>query len=509
MNYIPLYIFFVYTETSSIKMELNNIKKGKDKNMNKDLGKNTIAFMTSSSEKTNEFERILGKLTSKYSIKKTNEKLDEPSNAKTLEDLIRKKTIMAFEKYKMPIIVEHTILDISYLNGLPGYLTDYVMKKWNKYTICELMKCCSKNRDAVAKTVIGYCDGKNIKLFEGVTKGKIASMPRGENGFGWDAIFIPDEKEAGEKTFGQMTSNEKDRFSMRTKAISKFAEYLCQNELSFYGNSNQSFNALLEQIKSGNKKLVLFIGAGVPRNIGFSSWNDLLLNIAEENGYDREVANVLTKDPLEMAEFLMKENSIKLQSVFEKEMRADENLNQKIYESLIYRSIVDLKPDKIYTTNYDESLKIGFENQFISIEKQECYMVPEIKKLHGDIKKLEKEGDFEKEIVLTESSYLEQFDKIFDKENVYKELSESLEDENNIVIFLGYGMGDFNIKYILNKLKDRKEKENIYFFTTKPDIVQEKILKGKGINMIYGNNPSPKISLENFLFKLLEAKYKK
>lgn len=76
--------------------------------------------------------------------------------------------------------------------------------------------------DAEARTWIGYIENGKVEFFEGVIRGKIVEA-RGENGFGWDAIFQP---EGYEKTFAEMTMEEKNESSMRKMAFQKLKNYL-------------------------------------------------------------------------------------------------------------------------------------------------------------------------------------------------------------------------------------------------------------------------------------------
>ncbi len=84
---------------------------------------------------------------------------------------------------------------------------------------------CSKiqNRNAVAKTVVGYDDGNGaVEFFEGEINGQIVA-PSGVEGFGWDDIFQP---EGLNETFAEMGDEYKPEFSMRTAAFKKLSEYL-------------------------------------------------------------------------------------------------------------------------------------------------------------------------------------------------------------------------------------------------------------------------------------------
>jgi len=79
-----------------------------------------------------------------------------------------------------------------------------------------------KNRSAYFKSVVGlYKDGPH--LFEGISRGTITNEIRGYEGFGYDPIFAPEENL---KTFGEMTTTEKNAFSHRGKALEIMAKYL-------------------------------------------------------------------------------------------------------------------------------------------------------------------------------------------------------------------------------------------------------------------------------------------
>jgi inosine triphosphate pyrophosphatase len=79
------------------------------------------------------------------------------------------------------------------------------------------------NDKATAKTLIGYARSMNdVYFFEGVIKGRVVDA-RGESGFGWDPIFLPD---GHEKTFAEMGKDEKNEMSMRRIAVNKLKEFL-------------------------------------------------------------------------------------------------------------------------------------------------------------------------------------------------------------------------------------------------------------------------------------------
>lgn len=122
--------------------------------------------------------------------------------------------------------VEDTSLYLSCLNGLPGPLIKWFLESLGGkgiYEVCLKMN----NFNAEARTLIGYSDkNKNKKFFSGVLKGSIVS-PRGDNKFGWNSIFVP---EGFDKTFAEISIEEKNKISMRSIAVNKLKEYLENND---------------------------------------------------------------------------------------------------------------------------------------------------------------------------------------------------------------------------------------------------------------------------------------
>ncbi len=119
-------------------------------------------------------------------------------------------------------IIDDSGLFIESLNGFPGVYSAYVFETIGNRGILRLMEN-EKNRNAYFKTVIGVrFQGVNYKLI-GICHGSIAYEERGTNGFGYDPIFIPEGKE---KTFAEMSKEEKNRVSHRGKATRKLEAFL-------------------------------------------------------------------------------------------------------------------------------------------------------------------------------------------------------------------------------------------------------------------------------------------
>ncbi|HPS66088.1 MAG TPA: non-canonical purine NTP pyrophosphatase, partial [Ignavibacteria bacterium] len=80
------------------------------------------------------------------------------------------------------------------------------------------------SRQGGFKTVICYFENpENVHYFKGEVRGKILTTKRGESGFGYDPLFVPD---GFDKTYAEMNAEEKNMFSHRAKALEKFAEFL-------------------------------------------------------------------------------------------------------------------------------------------------------------------------------------------------------------------------------------------------------------------------------------------
>ncbi len=125
------------------------------------------------------------------------------------------------EKVDGKFFIEDSGLFIKSLNNFPGVYSSFVFKTIGNKGILKLMEN-KKNREAYFASIIGYYDGE-INLFKGICKGRIAREERGNNGFGYDPVFIPEKKR---KTFGEMKIEEKNLYSHRSRALGKFIDFL-------------------------------------------------------------------------------------------------------------------------------------------------------------------------------------------------------------------------------------------------------------------------------------------
>lgn len=129
------------------------------------------------------------------------------------EALVRDKAVRAFQKIGRPLFVEHTGLYLDLLGGFPGGLTQIFWDSLKKDRFASLFA--SDEHKVIAKTTIGYVDGRRVHLFHGEIAGRVVSPPRVDYGFQWDCVFVP-EGEA--QAFSEM-GERKNEISMRRKAL--------------------------------------------------------------------------------------------------------------------------------------------------------------------------------------------------------------------------------------------------------------------------------------------------
>ncbi len=137
------------------------------------------------------------------------------------QEVALKKASAYYKKTKKTLFVEDVSLEFSALNGLPGTYIDSFSRALGNKGLISLLH--NKNRKAVAITTLVYIWGINkYKVFEGRVAGTISEKEKGK-GFGWDPIFLPN---GSKKTFGEMSLEEKNKHSMRRKALEKLRTWL-------------------------------------------------------------------------------------------------------------------------------------------------------------------------------------------------------------------------------------------------------------------------------------------
>ena len=135
-----------------------------------------IRFVTSNRHKIVEAQEILG--TQGIKVIASDAKIHELQTVDT-PALVEDKLLKAFDRVGRPLFVEHTGLYLKHLGGLPGGLTQIFWDTLQADRFAELFGKAAPIHEVIAKTMIGYCDGRNIQHFEGEIAGRIVESPRG------------------------------------------------------------------------------------------------------------------------------------------------------------------------------------------------------------------------------------------------------------------------------------------------------------------------------------------
>ena len=136
-----------------------------------------------------------------------------------IEVIVKAKALEAYRLLGVPCVVEHGGIFMKALPGLPGGIGQIV---WDAVgdRLCGFLNE-KDSREATARSIIGYCDGKRIWLYEGKTVGSITTCSRGDYKFNWDPIFTP---EGSELTYGEMGPEQKRSTSQAVKAWNAFLQ---------------------------------------------------------------------------------------------------------------------------------------------------------------------------------------------------------------------------------------------------------------------------------------------
>ena len=187
-----------------------------------------ICFATNNSNKVEEISKLLGDGYSVVGLGELGIREDIPEEGATLEENSLFKANYVFQRMKVPIIADDTGLEVQALNGEPGvYSARYAGPgKDSLQNILLLLQRLKgkKDRSARFKTIITYIDAQGRKhIFEGIVNGHITETLKGDKGFGYDPIFVPD---GYNETFAAMTMEEKNMISHRGIAVRKLVNFL-------------------------------------------------------------------------------------------------------------------------------------------------------------------------------------------------------------------------------------------------------------------------------------------
>jgi XTP/dITP diphosphohydrolase len=193
------------------------------------LKNNTLIFATNNQHKVQEIRSVIGDYFDIITLKEAGIDMDIPEPHNTIEANASEKSKTIYKLTHQNCFGEDTGLEVEALNGEPGVKSArYAGNEKNfEANIDKLLNKlnAAENRSAQFKTVISLMWNGEEYLFEGITQGKIIHERKGNNGFGYDSVFIP---EGSNKTFAEMELAEKNLFSHRRKATDKLIEFLKQ-----------------------------------------------------------------------------------------------------------------------------------------------------------------------------------------------------------------------------------------------------------------------------------------
>ena len=200
-----------------------------------------IVFATNNQHKLEEIRQILGEKFEVLSLNDIGCHDDIPETGKTLEENARMKAEYVWEHHlsnaETPIFADDTGLEVDALGGEPGVHSaryaaldgDGSESHDSEANMQKLLRKLgnNNNRKARFRTVIALLESdgngnKVAKLFEGIVEGRIAHEKSGEEGFGYDPIFVPD---GYDQSFAELGADIKNTISHRARAVAKLAEY--------------------------------------------------------------------------------------------------------------------------------------------------------------------------------------------------------------------------------------------------------------------------------------------
>lgn len=175
-----------------------------------------LTFITSHAKKAQELGRYLN-----YPVQ--HHKLDLPE-IQSLDpiEVSRAKAAEAFRQLQRPVLIEDFSIRFEALGALPGPLVKWFLKELQPEGICRMLDGYS-TRQAAAQTCFVLGDESGVHIFDGSAAGTIAEHPRGDHGYGLDAIFVPNGQE---KTWGEMNEEEQMIYSLRRIGLEKLEAFL-------------------------------------------------------------------------------------------------------------------------------------------------------------------------------------------------------------------------------------------------------------------------------------------
>ena len=187
--------------------------------------KKKIVFATNNAHKLEEVAAILGESYEVMSLREIGCEADIPETADTFAGNALQKAKYVKEHFGYDCFADDSGLEVDVLDGAPGVYSARYSGGGSEENMTKLLHNLTEKteRGAQFRTVIALLIGDDTHLFEGIVRGTIIEERRGEGGFGYDPIFVPN---GYDKTFAELGSEVKNRISHRAQAVEKLAEFL-------------------------------------------------------------------------------------------------------------------------------------------------------------------------------------------------------------------------------------------------------------------------------------------
>ena len=187
----------------------------------------TLIFATNNPHKVEEVRSVLNDGWTILSLKEAGIDIDIPEPHNTLEDNAREKSSTIYRLTGRDCFSEDTGLEVSALDGAPGvnsarYAGEKAGYEDNTRKLLASLEG-KADRKARFRTIISLFLGGREYQFEGICPGTIIEEKRGNAGFGYDPVFVPD---GDTRTFAEMNTTEKNKYSHRKKAMDKLILFL-------------------------------------------------------------------------------------------------------------------------------------------------------------------------------------------------------------------------------------------------------------------------------------------
>lgn len=187
----------------------------------------TIIFATNNLHKIEEIKKVVPADFNIVTLEEAGINQDIPEPYNTLEENAREKSSVIHQLTQQNCFSEDTGLEVTALNGEPGVKSARYAGEGRNFAdnVNKLLQNMAGKTDRSARfrTVVSLIWNNEEYFFEGICEGQIIDTPRGEKGFGYDPVFVPS---GSDKTFAEMSIEEKNIFSHRRKATDKLVQFL-------------------------------------------------------------------------------------------------------------------------------------------------------------------------------------------------------------------------------------------------------------------------------------------